>query len=104
MANPNERSKTLQRFGLTEKNLAALFTSKAPAEAVWLAEHELKMHREWAEQRHDFILAEIAQHHPDSVDLPKRHRRKSPPLPDGPPIVSHRGRGGRGDSIYGESV
>jgi hypothetical protein len=59
------------------------------------------MHKEWAEQRHDFILAEIAIAFPGHVDLPKSHRKKPVPLPDGPPIVSHRGRS-RGDSVYGE--
>ena len=102
MANPNERSRLLARFGLTEKLLKALFTSKAPAEGVWLAEHELKMHKEWAAQRHDFILDEIATTYPDDV-VPGRNKRKSTPLPDGPPIVSHRGRN-RADSIYGESI
>jgi len=102
MANPGERAKLLQKFGLSEANLKALFTNKAPAEGVWLAEHERKMHIEWAEQRHDFILSEIAEKYPESVDLPKAYRkRKAVPLPEGPPIVSHRGRS-RSDSVYGE--
>ena len=102
MANPGDRAKLLQKFGLTEALLRGLFTSKAPAEGVWLAEHELKYHIEWAKQRHEFILDAIAERYPSDV-IPGRRKPKAVPIPNGPPIVSHRGRS-RADTVYGETI
>lgn len=97
MAKMSDRSQQLSEYGLSETALASLFTNKEPDEALWLAEHELKMHCAWAVERHQFILDEIEKQHPSW-----RQPKKLPPIV-GPPIVSHRGRN-RGSSVFGESM
>jgi hypothetical protein len=92
MAKLGERSETLKRYGMTETSLRALYTDRDPADATWLAEHELKAHIAWAQERHEFILAEIAERHP-GLKIVK------PTI--GPPIVSHRGRTSD-NSVFGE--
>lgn len=95
MARLGERNRELAHFGLDESLLAGLFTNKDPAEAVWLAEHELKEHIKWAQERHAFLLREIERANPPIKLLPETQ---------GPPIQSHRGRNGNRTQLYGETM
>lgn len=104
MAKLNERTRVLQEMCVTEADIKQLYdltSSLSPAdaydEAKWRIEHEYRVHVEWAAQRRDFMLAEIA-------DL-KPHTNGRRPVPIGPPIVRHAGANGRvsrGNSTYGE--
>jgi hypothetical protein len=95
MAKLGERSRQLAYFGLDEKLLRGLFTSKDVEDAVWLAEHELKEHIKWAQERHAFLLSEIERAHPGIRALPPTQ---------GPPLQSHRGRNGNRSQLFGETL
>lgn len=91
MAQLSERNKTLADLAVSEETLRYLKTLGYD-EAMWRINHEHKQHCIWAGKRRDFMESEMETVKPVKPGKPIV----------GPPIVSHRGRGGD-KSIYGES-
>ena len=93
MAKLSERNQRLAELAITD-SLLTTWKTMTHEEATWRNNHECKMHIKWAQERRDFIQAEL-----DEL-LPKKPKRKPPP--DTPPIVTHRVGRGTNSQTYGE--